>query len=44
MNNMDEKKDVTIYMTASQQELEYVIEYLKTIGLEDDMYYEIEEE
>jgi len=41
---MDEKKDVTIYMTASQQELEYVIEYLKTIGLEDDMYYEIEEE
>jgi hypothetical protein len=41
---MNEKKDVTIYMTASQQELEYVIEYLKTIGLEDDMYYEIEEE
>ena len=41
---MDEKKNVTIYMTASQQELEYMIEYLKTIGLEDDMYYEIEEE
>jgi len=44
MSNMDEKKNVTIYMTASQQELEYMIEYLKTIGLEDGIHYEIEEE
>jgi len=41
---MDEKKDVTIYMTASQQELEYMEKYLETIGLKNGIHYEIEEE
>ena len=41
---MDEKKNVTIYMTASQQELEYMEKYLKTIGLKNGIHYEIEEE
>ena len=41
---MDEKKNVTIYMTASQQELEYMEKYLETIGLKNSIHYEIEEE